>query len=154
MRMPWWPLRCVPALALAVAAGAVLHAQERPVPPDSERLSLPGCSKNRTFIVAEGPEHEPKQVTIAPGRRFRLEGPKEILEDIKRRDGRMIEVTGLVRKAVITPNGVSIAGGRVQIGQIGGAPRSPNYDPTRDPAYNQAIIDVSSWRLIDGGSCK
>ena len=154
MRMPWWPLRCVPALALAVAAGAVLYAQERPAPPDSERVSLPGCSKNRAFIVTEGPEHEPKQVTIAPGRRFRLEGPKEILEDIKRRDGRMIEVTGLVRKAVITPNGVSIAGGRVQIGQIGGAPRQSTFDPARDAAYNQDVIDVTGWRLIDGGSCK
>jgi hypothetical protein len=130
----------------------VLHAQERPVPPDSERLSLPGCSKNRTFIVAEGPEHEPKQVTIAPGRRFRLEGPKEILEDIKRRDGRMIEVTGLIRKAAISPGSVAVAGGRIRIS--GGVPRQGNFDPARDSAYNQDIIDVSGWRLIDGGSCK
>ena len=142
---------------LRVAAGAVLvcatvHAQERPVPSDSQRISLAGCSKNRTFIVGEGPEHEPKQTVIAPGRRFRLEGPKEILNDIKLRDGRMIEVTGLIRKAVITPNGIGVAGGRIQIG--GSVPRSPVYDPARDPAYNQAIIDVSSWRLIDGGSCK
>jgi len=152
MRMPWWPLRCVPALALAVAAGAVLHAQERPAPPDSERVSLPGCSKNRAFIVAEGPEHEPKQVTIAPGRRFRLEGPKEILEDIKRRDGRMIEVTGLIRKAAISPGSVAVAGGRIRIS--GGVPRQGTLDPARDSAYNQDIIDVSGWRLIDGGSCK
>jgi hypothetical protein len=136
----------------AAAAGAALHAQDRPVPSDSERVSLMGCSKNRTFIVGEGPEHEPKQTVIAPGRRFRLEGPKEVLNQIKARDGRMIEVTGLIRKAVITPNGVSVAGGRVQIGA--GPARSPVYDPARDPAYNQAIIDVSSWRLIDGGSCK
>ena len=80
------------------------------MPPDSERVSLPGCSKNRTFIVGEGPEHEPKQVVIAPGRRFRLEGSKEILDEIKRRDGRMIEVTGLIRKAVITPSGIADCG--------------------------------------------
>ena len=140
------------ALVFAVAAGAALHAQEKPVPSDSERVSLMGCSKNRTFIVGEGPEHEPTQTVIAPGRRFRLEGSKEILNEIKAREGRVIEVTGLIRKAVITPNGVSVAGGRVQIGA--GPARSPVYDPARDPAYNQAIIDVSAWRSIDGGSCK
>jgi hypothetical protein len=139
-------------LALACAAGTLLHAQERPVPPDSERVSLPGCSKNRNFVVGEGPEHEPKQTVIAPGRRFRLEGSKELLEEIKRREGRMIEVTGLIRKAVITPSGIPIAGGRIRIG--GSVPRSPIYDPARDPAYNQAVIDVSAWRQIDGGSCK
>ena len=122
------------------------------MPSDSERVSLPGCSKNRTFVVAEGPEHEPKQVVIAPGRRFRLEGSKEILDEIKRREGRMIEVTGLIRKAVISPGGIPIAGGRIRIG--GSVPRQPIYDAAKDPAYNQAIIDVSAWRLIDGGSCK
>lgn len=140
------------AVALAVLAGAVSQAQERPAPSDSELISLPGCSKGRNFVVAEGPEHEPKQVQVAPGRRFRLNGPKDILDDIKRREGRMIEVTGLVRKAALSPSGISIAGGRIRLG--GAVPRQPIYDPARDPAYNQAVIDVSSWRLIDGGSCK
>lgn len=149
--MPWQLLRRI-AMVLAVAAGTVLHAQERPVPSDSERVSLPGCSKNRAFVVGEGPEHEPKQTVIAPGRRFRLEGPKEVLDEIKRREGGMIEVTGLIRKAVITPSGIPIAGGRIRIG--GSVPRQSTYDPARNPAYNQAIIDVSSWRLLDGGRCK
>jgi hypothetical protein len=146
------PAHRVCALALALAAASAVHAQEKPVPSDSERVSLAGCAKNRTFVVAEGPEHEPRQTVIAVGRRFRLSGPKDILEDIKRREGRMIEVTGLIRKAVISPNGVAIAGGRVRLG--GGPARQPIYDPARDPAYNQALIDVSSWRLIDGGACK
>jgi hypothetical protein len=149
--MPCWRAWLYVAVG-ALLVGAAVHAQERPVPSDSARVSLPGCAKNRTFIVGEGPEHEPKQTVIAPGRRFRLEGSKEILNEIKLRDGRMIEVTGLIRKAVITPNGIGIAGGRIQIG--GSVPRSPVYDAARDPAYNQAIIDVSSWRLIDGGECK
>jgi hypothetical protein len=139
-------------LALALAAALALHAQEKPAPSDSERVSLPGCAKNRTFVVAEGPEHEPRQTVIAPGRRFRLAGPKDILDDIKRREGRVIEVTGLIRKAAISPSGIAIAGGRIRIG--GSVPRQPIFDPARDPAYNQSVIDVSSWRLIDGGSCK
>jgi hypothetical protein len=145
MRQLTWLL-----VGVAMASGAVA-AQERKPPADSEELSLAGCAKGRTFIVAEGPEHEPRQVVVAPGRRFRLEGPKDVLDNIKRREGRLIEVTGLVRKSQVAgPGGIPIAGGRIRIG--GTVPRSPMTDPARDPAYNQAIMDVSAWRLL-AGSC-
>jgi len=141
-------------VGVAIAGGAA-GAQERKPPSDSAELSLPGCAKGRTFIVTEGPEHEPRQVAVAPGRRFRLEGPKDVLNDIKRREGQLIEVTGLVRKSdVAGPGGISAAGGRVQIGA--GPPRagtSPTGDPARESGYNQAIMDVSAWRLLDG-TCK
>ena len=140
------------AVGLAAGLAVGLPAQERPVPSDSVEVSVPGCAKGRTFVSAEGPEHEPKQVVIAPGRRFRLEGSKETLDGIKRRERQLIEVTGLVRKAALSPGGISIAGGRVRLG--GGDPRQSIYDPTRDPGYNQPIIDVSSWRLLDGSACK
>ncbi len=84
MRLLTWLL-----VGVAMASAAVA-AQERKPPADSEELSLPGCSKGRTFIVSEGPEHEPRQVAVAPGRRFRLEGPKDVLDDIKRREGRLL----------------------------------------------------------------
>ncbi len=143
MRLLTWLL-----VGVAMASAAVA-AQERKPPADSEELSLPGCSKGRTFIVSEGPEHEPRQVAVAPGRRFRLEGPKDVLDDIKRREGRLLEVTGLVRKSQVAgPGGIPIAGGRIRIG--GSVPRSPMTDPSRDPAYNQTVMDVSSWRLLDG----
>jgi hypothetical protein len=144
MRQLTWLL-----VGVALAGGAVA-AQERKPPADSEELSLAGCAKGRTFIVAEGPEHEPRQVVVAPGRRFRLEGPKDVLDNIKRREGRLIEVTGLVRKSQVGQSGIPIAGGRIRIG--GTVPRSPMTDPARDPAYNQAIMDVSAWRLLEG-SC-
>jgi hypothetical protein len=151
-----WPGRqtrtAIVAFGFALAAAVAVRAQERPVPSDSEQVSLPGCAKGRNFVVAEGPEHEPKQVVIAPGRRFRLAGSKEALDGIKRREGQLIEVTGLVRKAALSPGGISIAGGRIRLG--GAVPRQPMNDPARDPAYNQPVIDVSSWRLLDGGSCK
>lgn len=147
MRHLTWPL----AVVVVALAGGAVAAQDRKTPADSEELSLPGCAKGRTFIVAKGPEHEPTQVAVAPGRRFRLEGPKDVLDDIKRREGRLIEVTGLVRKSQVAgAGGVPIAGGRIRIGPV---PRSPMSDPARDPGYNQAVMDVSSWRLLDGGTC-
>ena len=127
----------------------IVCAQERPVPSDSARVAIPGCAKGRAFVVTSTPEHEPTQVDIAPGRRFRLSGPKEILEDIKKHEGRLIEVTGLVRKAALKgPGGIGIAGARVRIG--GGAPVSSTGDPTRSPqGYEQPVLDVEGWRQLD-----
>ena len=129
-----------------------LCAQERPVPSDSARIAIPGCAKGRAFIVSQPLEHEPVQTEIAPGRRFRLSGPKDVLDDIKQHEGRLIEVTGLIRKAALKgPGGIGIAGGRVRIG--GGVPQSPTGDPSRQPqGYEQPVLDVEGWRQI-GENC-
>ena len=145
-------LRAVVFAAVFSVVG-IVRAQERPVPGDSARVAIPGCAKGRAFVVAETPEHEPTQVDIAPGRRFRLSGPKEILDDIKKYEGRLIEVTGLVRKAALKgPGGIGLAGGRVRIG--GGAPVSGTGDPTRNlQGYEQPVLDVEGWRQL-GENCK
>jgi hypothetical protein len=135
------------AAILAVTSGSLASAQERDVPKDSERLSLRGCARGRTFIVAPRSEHEPVRSDVEPGRRFRLSGPKKILDDIKAREVSMIEVTGLVRKSQVNEGGVAIAGGRIRIG--GGMPRDPIYsDPRRDPMYNEVVMDVESFRAL------
>ena len=117
------------------------------MPSDSARVAIPGCAKGRAFIVTQSPEHEPTQADIAPGRRFRLSGPKEILDDIKKHEGRLIEVTGLVRKdALKGPGGIGIAGGRVRIG--GGSPVAPT-------AIRRARCRATSspcWTSKAGGS--
>ena len=135
-------------IVLALTAGSRLDAQERPVPKDSARISIPGCAKGRTFIVAARSEAEPVRSDVQPGSRFRLSGDKKILEEIKKHEGSMVEVTGLVRKSQLAgPGGVPIAGGRIRIG--GGPPRDPIYtDPARDPRYNEALVDVESWRPL------
>jgi hypothetical protein len=135
------------AAILAVTSGSLASAQERDVPKDSERLSLRGCARGRTFIVAPRSEHEPVRSDVEPGRRFRLSGPKKILDDIKAREVSMIEVTGLVRKSQVNEGGVAIAGGRIRIG--GGMPRDPIYsDPRRDPMYNEVVMDVESFQAL------
>jgi len=134
------------ALVVAAAATAALQAQERPVPKDSERISIPGCARGSAFVVTEPASYE-LVAEVAPGQRFRLSGPKAVLKDIKAREGSMMELTGLVRKSLRRgPGGIAIAGGRVRIG--GAVPQSPIGDPARDPAYNQVVIDVESWRPL------
>ena len=136
-------------LALACTLWLPLSAQERPVPKDSARISIPGCASDRRFIVAERPGHEPARSDIQPGRRFRLNGKKEMLKEIDAREGSMIEVTGLVKQSDLTQRGIGMAGGRVRIG--GGPPRAPmggTANVGTDPGYNEAIIDVESWRPL------
>ena len=72
--------------------------EEKPVPKDSVRVSIPGCSKGSAFVVTESPEGERTSVEIQTGRRFRLTGKKELLNEIKAREGYMIAVTGIVRR--------------------------------------------------------
>jgi hypothetical protein len=137
--------------AVVLATGGLLHAQEREVPKDSTRITIPGCAKGRTFIVAAPAQHEPGRTNVAPGRRFRLSGPKKLFEEIKVREGTMIQVTGLVRTSQLyEPQGINLGGG-IRVG--GGPPRDPTTaDPRRDPGFNEVVLDMESWQELPG-SC-
>lgn len=132
------------AVLLAISSGAA--GQDRKVPDDSIRISIPGCSKGRTFIVVRTPGHEPVRSDVAPGRRFRLSGKKALLQEIKKHEGTTIEVTGLVRQSQVAgPGGVAIGGARIS----GGPPQAPTGSPIyQGTPVEQAVIDVESWRLL------
>jgi hypothetical protein len=136
------------AAALALLSGAFIAAQEQAkVPKDSARIAIPGCARDRVFIVAEPPDHEPVGTRLEPGRRFRLAGKKEILDAIRIREGMMIELTGLVRKSDLDgPGGVRLFGGRVRIG--GAQPQAPLSDVQRNSAYAEVVLDVESFRML------
>lgn len=123
-------------------------AQEKPVPKDSMRLSISGCARGRVFTVDRNPEHELGSTVIEYGTRARLEGPKQLLEEIKARQRSMIEITGLIKLSETKQPGIGLAGGRVRI-----APATPlGRGVPRDPGPQPPVIDVESWRLINA-SC-
>jgi hypothetical protein len=135
--------------ALMLTLGVALAAQEeRPVPKDSVRVSIPGCSKGSAFVVTESPEGERTSIEIKAGRRFRLTGQKELLNEIKAREGYMIEVTGIIRRNDLQgPGGISLGGGRVRIG--GGPPvAGSGQDVNRAPQSANAILDVEGFRPL------
>ena len=138
-------MRTLHTLALVVGLAAMAAAQEKPVPKDSIRISIPGCPKGVMFIVTESPEHESRS-SVPPGRRFRLSGKKDLLKEIKEREGGLIEVTGrqsararLTRPASPSAEGSASAPGRwaAAWGQL-------------DPSYSQVILDVEGWRPLVG----
>lgn len=138
----------VAMVLLLMATASVADAQERSVPSDSTRISVSGCARGNLFVVRWRDDHEPVAGEISEGRRFRLTGRKEVLNEVKKREGSMVVLTGLVRKnAVSPPQGISVGGVRIGIGD----PRQPIADPARSPEMYQPIFDVEAYQLLPQG---
>jgi hypothetical protein len=137
----------IPVLLLTIGITAAAQ-EEKPVPKDSVRVSIPGCSKGSAFVVTESPESERTSIEIRTGRRFRLTGKKDLLNEIKAREGYMIEVTGIIRRNDLEgPGGITLGGGRVRIG--GSQPVTGSGSVTnRAPESMNAILDVEGFRPL------
>jgi hypothetical protein len=129
------------AVAIAALGGAASAQERKPVPKDSMRVSIPGCTKGYMFTAARRTEDEPGSVDVPAGLHFRMNGPKKLMAEIKAQEGSMIEITGLTKKGQFGPGGIGIGGG-VRIGPGGGL---------GSPGGNQLFIDVEGWRPIAGG---
>lgn len=136
----------IPALIVASLV-SIAAQEEKKIPKDSTRVSIPGCSKGNAFVVTASPEPDPRFSEVPIGRRFRLTGPKEVLNEIKKREGSIIEVTGLVKKSDLRESGIRLGGGRVRIG--GGSPQAPTSNgPGPGAAEGIAILDIEGWRPL------
>ena len=137
-------------LAVLIAASALLSGplvaqEEKKVPKDSIRVSIPGCTKGYVFTVGRRTSDEPGSVSVPEGTHFRMNGPKKLIAEIKAHEGSMIQITGITKKDQYRPGGVGIGGGvRIGPGAGGNMPGSPVAD--------QISIDVEGWRPVEG-SC-
>src|SRR5215470_17426184 len=99
-------------VALGALAGTPLIAQEtKPVPKDSVRVTIPGCSKGYVFTASRRTPDEPGSSEIQEGMHIRMNGPKKLMSEIKAHEGSMIAITGLMRKGQFRPDGIGIGGG-------------------------------------------
>ena len=84
-------MRAAVVVAIAVSSFAVLAAQEtKPVPKDSMRVYLTGCTKGRVFTAGPRMEDPPSNAEIREGTHLRMNGPKKVMEDIKTHEGSMM----------------------------------------------------------------
>jgi hypothetical protein len=126
---------------------APLDAQEKkPVPKDSVRVFIPGCTKGLIFTAGRHTQDEPGSVDIPEGMHVRMNGPKKMMAEIKAHEGSMIEIAGLMKKGQYTPGGVGIGGGV----RIAPGPSPTGGSVSNNPNVNQAFIDVEGWRPIAG----
>jgi hypothetical protein len=142
-------MRTTALLIVAFAALCLpLAAQEgKPVPKDSVRVFIPGCTKGYVFTAGRRTTDQPGSVDISEGTHLRMSGPKKIMSAIKAHEGSMIEITGIMKKGDFTPPGIGIGGG-VRI-----APGPPPASGSRPPTSSgQIMIDVEGWRSVPG-SC-
>lgn len=131
---------------LLAATPLLLDAQEKPVKKGEVRVQVPGCAYNRTFITEEAPQSEGVS-RIKPGRRFKMNASKELLNDIKKQTPSMIEITGRIRESDLADTRGIPVGGGVRVG--GGPPQAGvGSGPAAMLGYNEAIIDVEAFRLI------
>jgi len=131
---------------VAVALSAAVHAQEpKPVPKDSVRVAIPGCTKGYVFTAGPRTLEEPGNFEIREGMHLRMNGPRKLMAEIKAHEGSRIEITGLMKKGQYN-DGVNIGGGV----RIGPGPVSGGMRPS--PVASQIQIDIEGWRQIDG-SC-
>jgi hypothetical protein len=140
------------AIALACAAGSVVvSAQEpKPVPGDSVRVSVAGCAKGYIFTAGR-PSEDQGGSAVPDGTRLRMNGPKKLIAEIRGNEGSRIEITGLMKKGQVGPEGIDLGRGvRVRPG-IGG-PSTPLGGSlgVGAPAANQIMIDVEGWRHVAG----
>jgi hypothetical protein len=133
-------------LAVAVLSGPLVAQEEKPVPKDSARVSIPGCTKGYIFTAGPRTLENPGTVDLPVGVHLRMNLPKKMMAEIKAHEGSMIEITGLMKKGQYLPDGVGIGGGvRISPGPAPTAGSLPN-----SPNVSQIFIDVEGWRLVVG----
>ncbi len=77
-------------IAAAVLSGTLAAQESKPVPKDSVRISIPGCTKGYIFTAGRRTVDEPGSVSVPEGMHFRMNGPKKLLAEIKAEEGSMI----------------------------------------------------------------
>jgi hypothetical protein len=135
-------------LIATLSALAVARAQEqKPVPKDSVRVMVPGCSKNYVFTAGR-PAEDQGGTAVPEGMHLRMNGPKNVMAEIKGQEGSRIEITGLIKKGQVGQEGVAIGRGvRVSPGNSG---PSAGFGGIPSPSSGQTMIDVEGWRHLPG----
>jgi hypothetical protein len=131
---------------------APAQEKDRRIPNDSVEVSSRGCIKGRVFTGTERTA-EDEGTRLGPdiaGRHFRLAGPREAMDQVKKYDGQWVEMLGIVKKADLADYqvGRKVGGGRVVIGM-------PRTDPTRTSipqVPTTPVMDVTAVRFL-GESC-
>ena len=136
------------ALLVAIMSSGLLAAQEeKKVPKDSVRVSIPGCTKGYVFTVGTRTADQPGTVNIPEGMHLRMAGPKQLMAEIKAHENSMIEITGLMKRGQYGQEGIAVGKGvRVTPG-VGPGGASVSASSVSGP---QTIIDVEGWRPAVG----
>jgi hypothetical protein len=141
-------MRAAVAVAMAVTVVGALAAQEiKPVPKDSVRVYVTGCTKGRVFTAGPRMEDPPSNLEVREGTHLRINASRKLFDAIKAHEGStMVGITGLMRKGQYATGGVSIGGIRISPAPSSPGPRAG----TGSPVVEQPVIDVEAVRPVAG----
>jgi hypothetical protein len=129
-------------VALSLAAPQETPQEKPKVPKDSVELTVIGCLKGRVLRTVENRQVDVESSPYVGARSFHLASKKPVTEQIKKEQGHLVEVTGLVKRSSLDDKGVTV--GRVAMG--GGSPVAGTRSMP-NPADNVIVMDVSSVRM-------
>jgi hypothetical protein len=119
-------------------------SQERPrVPKDSVELVITGCLKGRVLAVSDVRATDVQRSPDVRARTFRLAGKGDVMKDVKRQDGHLVEVTGIVKRSSLDEPGVRVGKGIV----IGAGRPVAGSGSMPSPAEYVPVLDVEGLRL-------
>ena len=144
------------ALASALALGAVaVTAQEAPPPKKGEtRLVVTGCLKGRVLAATRNPDERAEVVTgpDVVGKSFRIAGPKDVINEVKKYNGDLVEVTGTVKSSDLAQKpGFNMGGTRVTVGVASGTDPSRPGSMATTPVYSVIMLDATELRFLSSG---
>jgi hypothetical protein len=116
---------------------------------DSVELVVTGCLKGRALQAEEvRPAKEDEQAPVVQARTFRVNGTRDVLDEIKKQNNRYVEATGRVKRSTLVAAGPGISVGRARItvtpGSMGNPSRAPQYDQNAGVLH----IDVTAVRVL------
>jgi hypothetical protein len=115
---------------VAVLCGHLAAQEKKPVPKDSVRVSIPGCTKGYIFTAGRRTADEPGTVSVPEGMHFRMNAPKKLIAEIKAQ-GSMIRSPasrGASSSRMVSPSVVAFGlRGRAAGGGTGGGRRQDRH---------------------------
>jgi hypothetical protein len=117
-------------------------SQEKPrIPKDSVEVVVIGCLTGRALKASEVRQYDVQSGPIVAGRTFRVAAKGEVMDEIKKQDGHLVEAVGIVKRSALDDKGVKVTRG---IEVNGGSPVSRTGIPSG--TENVPVMDVSSIR--------
>jgi hypothetical protein len=131
------------AMLVALALAAPQETQEKPkVPKDSIELTVVGCLTGRVLKTVDQRRTDVESSPYVGERTFRLATKKPITDELKKHQGHLVEVTGIVKRSALDDKGMKAGPATFSGGSpVAGTRSIPS------PAADQAVMDVSSLRM-------
>lgn len=143
-----WLLLLVAVCITAPARAQDGQTERKRVPDDSVEIYARGCLKGRVFTAVARPEGE--NALRGPditGQHFRLAGKKAVMTEVKKLNGQLVEVEGLVLKSSLASGpGFRVGGARVVIGAQGMDPGRTSSRDMRGPGV--PVLDLTAVRYL------